>query len=277
MNQLHSLETKRVYSQFRLKFPMKLRSLGFRCFRILIFAAVFIDRAQLAKAEDRIPTVDELVQKAIAQEQTALKHRAGLEYSFSLTTEHYDVDGRRTNAQTVRGIARARPNVEYATELKQQASESAQNDAGKSQEIKEAQSLRAQLDLEKLASHFIYSIRGAGELDGHSCWILAYEPKTGTSAHSREEKVINALRGQLWIDKQTFSILRCDGKTVEPVPVALIFWVDPLEFRYQSRKLSNGEVVPEYFDVAMTMKAPFFYSRQRQYCTLSDFRPPGGS
>lgn len=233
-------------------------------------------RSELTKAEDSIPTVDELVQKVIAQEQTALKHRAGLEYSFSLTTEHYDADGRRTNAQTVRGIAKAKPNVEYATELKQQASESAERDAGKSQEVKDVESLRAQLDLGKLASHFIYSIRGTGELEGHSCWILAYEPKTGTSAHSREEKVINALRGQLWIDKQTFSILRCDGKTVEPITIALIFCVDPLEFRYQSRKLSNGEVVPHYFDVAMTMKAPFFYSRQRQYCTLSGFRPPGG-
>lgn len=255
---------------------MRIRSLEFRCFRVLIFAALFINRAELATAEDRIPSVDELVQKVTAQERTALQHRAGLEYSFSLTTEYYDGDGRRTNAQTVRGIAKAKPNVEYRTDLKQQASEADQRNGEYSQGPKDDQPLRGQLDLTKLASHFIYSIRGAGELEGHSCWILAYEPKTGASAHSREEKIINALRGQLWIDKETFSILRCDGKIVEPVTVALIFCVDPLEFRYQSRKLSNGEVVPQYFEVAMTMRAPFFYARQRQYCTLSDFHAPGG-
>jgi hypothetical protein len=256
---------------------MKSSSPGFRCFGILVFAALFVVPYELLKAEDRVPTVEELVRKVIAQEQTGLKQRAGLEYSFSLTTEHYDAAGRKTNVQTVRGIAKAKPNIEYATELKQPASEAGQRDTEKSQQFKDAQSLRAQLDLGKLASHFLFSIRGTGELEGHSCWVLAYEPKTGTSANSREEKVINALRGQLWIDKETFSILRCDGKTVEPVTMALIFRVDPLEFRYQSRKLSSGEVLPQYFDVAMTMKAPFFYSRQRQYCTLSDFHPPGGS
>src|SRR5207253_12869 len=171
---------------------------------------------------------------------------------------------------------KAKPNVDYTADLTRQAGEPVQRDEENSQGLKDAQSLRAQLDLTKLASHFIYSIRGSGEVEGHSCWILAYEPKAGASAHSREEKIINALQGQLWIDKETFSILRCVGKTVEPVTVALIFSVDPLEFRYQDRKLSNGEVVPQYFDVAMTMRAPFFYARQRQYCTLSDFHSPGG-
>jgi hypothetical protein len=58
--------------------------------------------------------------------------------------------------------------------------------------------------------------------------------------------------------------------------VVLIATVDSLEFSYQSQKLSNGEVVPQSFDVAMTLKAPFFYARQRQVCTLSNFHPPGG-
>jgi len=58
--------------------------------------------------------------------------------------------------------------------------------------------------------------------------------------------------------------------------VALIATVDPLEFSYQSQRLSNGEVVPQFFDVSVTVKAPFFYTRQRQSCTLGNFHPPRG-
>jgi hypothetical protein len=140
----------------------------------------------------------------------------------------------------------------------QNARSTAKNDQEASQALKHNQSLRAELDLAKLARRFVYAIRGAGEVDGRDCWIVGYGPKAGTSAGSREEKVINALRGQLWIDKETFSILRCEGKTAEPVTVALIATVDPLEFSYESQRLSNGEVVPRSVDVAITMKAPFF-------------------
>jgi hypothetical protein len=160
--------------------------------------------------------------------------------------------------------------------LKSEASGATKNYEEASPGLKYNQSLRAQLDLAKLAPRFVYCIRGTAEVEGRDCWVVGYRPKPGASASSREEKVINALQGQLWIDKETFAILRCDGKTVEPVKVALIATVDSLEFSYQSQKLSNGEVVPQFFDVAMTLKAPFFYARQRQVCTLSNFHAPRG-
>jgi hypothetical protein len=245
-----------------------------RC--LIDFVAFFIHRTELGKADEAIPPVDVLVQRVIVQEKADRQHQAGLEYSFTLTTEHYDANGRRTSAQTVRAIAKAKANIEYTADLTPEASRTAKNREEASQGLKDNQSLRAQLDLTKLAPRFIYSIRGMAEVEGRDCWVVGYRPKAGTSANSREEKVINALRGQLWIDKETFSILRCDGKTVEPVTVALIATVDPLEFSYQSQRLSSGEVVPQSFDVAMTVKAPLFYARQRQVCTLSNFHMPRG-
>ena len=243
---------------------------------LIVFAALFIDRTELAEADQAIPPVDELVQRVIVQEKADRQHQAGLEYGFTLTTEHYDANGRRTNAQTVRAIARAQANPQFTTDLTPGASETTKNYDKASPGLKDNESLRAQLDLGALAPRFVYSIRGTAEVEGRDCWLVGYRPKAGTSANTREDKVINALRGQLWIDKQTFAILRCDGKIDEPIRVALIATVDSLEFSYQSQKLSNGEVVPQFFDVAMTLKAPFFYARQRQVCTLSNFHPPGG-
>jgi hypothetical protein len=242
---------------------------------LIVVAAFFIHRIELAKADEAIPPVDELVQRVIVQEKADRQRQAGLDYGFILTTEHYDANGRRTSAQTVRAIARTKANPQYTADLTPGASEANSNHDQASPGLKDNQSLRAQLDLAVLAPRFAYSVQGTAEIGGRECWLVGYRPKDGTSASSREEKVINALRGRLWIDKETFAILRCDGKIDEPVRVALVASVDSLEFRYQSQKLSNGEVVPQFFDVAMTLKAPFFYARQRQVCTLSDFHRPG--
>jgi hypothetical protein len=243
---------------------------------LIVLVALFIQRTELGNADEAIPPVDELVEKVIVQEKADRQHQAGLEYSFTLTTEHYDANGRRTSAQSVRAIAKAKANIEYTADLTPEASGSAKNHEEASQGLKDNQSLRAQLDLTKLAPRFVYFIRGAAEVEGRDCWVVGYRPKAGTSANSHEEKVINALQGQLWIDKETFSILQCDGKTVEPVTLALIATVDPLEFSYQSQRLSNGEVVPRSFEFAMTVKAPLFYARQRQVCRLSNFHTPRG-
>jgi hypothetical protein len=37
-----------------------------------------------------VPPVDELVQRTIVIEKADRQHQAGLEYGFTLTTEHYD-------------------------------------------------------------------------------------------------------------------------------------------------------------------------------------------
>ena len=241
---------------------------------LIVFAALFIHWTEFAGADEAIPPVDELVQRVIFQEKADRQHQAGLEYGFTLTTEHYDANGRRTSAQTVRAVARTKANPQYTADLTPGASEATRNHDQASPGLKDNQSLRAQLDLAALAPRFVYSVQGTAEIEGRDCWLVGYRPKDGTSASSHEEKVMNALRGRLWIDKETFAILRCHGKIDEPVRVALIASVDSLEFRYQSQKLSNGEVVPQFFDVAMTLKAPFFYARQRQVCTLSNFHRP---
>ena len=84
---------------------------------LIVFAALFIHRTELAKADQAIPPVDELVQRVIVQEKADRQHQAGLEYSFTLTTEHYDANGRRTSAQTVRANAKAKANPQYTADL----------------------------------------------------------------------------------------------------------------------------------------------------------------
>src|SRR6516225_4983112 len=133
---------------------------------LIVLIALFIHRTELAEADQAIPPVDELVQRVIVQEKADRQHQAGLEYSFTLTTEHYDASDRKTSAQTIGAITRAKANIEYTADLKTDASGTAKNDQKASPNLNGEQSLRAQLDLTKLAPRFIYTIRGVAQMAG---------------------------------------------------------------------------------------------------------------
>jgi hypothetical protein len=94
---------------------------------LTVFAGLFIHRTELAEANEAIPPVDELVQRVVVQEKADRQHQAGFEYGFTLTTEHYDANGRRTSAQTVRAIARAKTNPQYTADLTPGESEATKN------------------------------------------------------------------------------------------------------------------------------------------------------
>ena len=155
-----SAGTEYVRSEFRPKPWMTNQSLDRW---LIVFAGLFILRAELGKADEAFPPVDELVKRVLVQEEADRQHQVGLEYSFNLTTEHYDANGQRTSAQTVRASAKAKANIEYAADVAPGARGTAKNDQEASQGVKQNQSLRAQLDLAKLAPRFVYAIQGAGK------------------------------------------------------------------------------------------------------------------
>src|SRR5215469_8511874 len=138
---------------------------------LIVLAGLFVLRGELGRADETFPPVDELVKRVLVQEQADRQHQAGLEYSFNLMTEHYDASGQRTSAQTVRASAKAKASIEYTADLAPGARATANNHQEASQRLKDNQSLRAQLDLAKLAPRFVYAIQGAGEFEGRDCWI----------------------------------------------------------------------------------------------------------
>src|SRR6516165_11286465 len=122
--------------------------------RIIVFATLFIRWFELVKADEATPSIDELVQRVLAQEKADRQHQAGLEYSFTLTTEHYDASERKTSTQTVGAIAKAKANIEYSADLKTDASGATKTAEEASPRLTGDQALRAQLDLTKLALRF---------------------------------------------------------------------------------------------------------------------------
>jgi hypothetical protein len=125
-----SAGTEYVRSEFRPKPWMTNQSLDRW---LIVFAGLFILRAELGKADEAFPPVDELVKRVLVQEEADRQHQVGLEYSFNLTTEHYDANGQRTSAQTVRASAKAKANIEYTTDLAPGARGTAKNDQEASQ------------------------------------------------------------------------------------------------------------------------------------------------
>jgi hypothetical protein len=118
-----------------------------------------------------------LVQRVIVQEKVDRQHQAGLEYSFALTTEHYDANGKRTGAQTVRAIAKEKASIEYTADLKSEASGATKNYEEASPGLKDNQAFRAQLDLTKLAPRFVTPFAAQAKWKAATAGLWGTDPR----------------------------------------------------------------------------------------------------
>ena len=132
------------------------------------------------------------------------------------------------------------------------------------------------MNLRRLAPRFECSLTGEERVQGRVCYVVAYAPRQGQTADSAEQKVIGRLHGRFWIDQKTSEILQGEGSLASPVSVGPLAAVRAMSFAFHNRKLPGGEVGPADFSVDFTVKAPFYFYRQRQVNRLEKWRPTGG-
>ena len=128
------------------------------------------------------------------------------------------------------------------------------------------------MNLRRLAPRFRYTLAGEERVRGRPCFVVAYAPRGGQPANTREEKVIDNLHGRYWIDRDTSEILQGEGSLASPVTVGLIAAVTHMDFRFHSGTLPGGEAGPADFGVDLTVRAPLYFYRQRQTSRLVNWR-----
>ncbi len=131
----------------------------------------------------------------------------------------------------------------------------------------------AAMNLRRLAPRFRYALAGEETVRGRACYVIAFSPKGGQPADTREEKIMNNLHGRYWIDKSTSEILQGEGSLAGPVTVALLASVTRTDFRLRTQTLPNGEVGPSEFLLDVAVSAPLYSFRQRQTNRLEHWRP----
>ena len=216
------------------------------------------------------PSVQEIVQRAVANDELRREHRLALECDQLLTTERLDEAGTVFKTKTAHVLYRGDQEAAHANpELPPEELPEPHRDG----DTVKAEHRLAVLNLRLLAPRFDCKLVEEAPVRGRACYVVEYSPRSGEPAATREEKVINGLHGRFWIDKGTFEILQGEGSLVRPVSVAILGSVTRLDFAVQTQTLPNGEVGPADFSTDLVIKAPFHFYRQRQTSRLENWRP----
>ena len=213
-------------------------------------------------------TVQEIVQRAVANDELRSEHRRQLECVQVITTERLDESGKVFKTKTVRVEHRETPTFAYSAPTDLPA-----DSASKDGDTVKAQRRMSEMNLRKLAPRFQYTLTADdASVRGRVCYIVDYSPGTAPVAETREEKVIDHLHGRYWIDKKTFEILQGEGSLAAPASVGLFASVTQMHFAFHTQTLPNGEVGPADFSLDFSVKAPLYFYRQRQMNRLENWR-----
>ena len=209
-------------------------------------------------------SVDELMGLALERDEAARTSRAQWRHDEEKTTERLDERGQALGSETS-----ARQGI--ASDEKPVAAGSTDTGNRKDGDF------RVALDLRRLVGRFDLAREAdAPADDGERCFVVAFRPRADAPPPaSREDKVLNGLSGRFWLAQRDLSIVQSEGELHRPVSVAWVASVDRLEFRYHGRRLAGraGVVVPASFTLDLGVTAPFYYSRQRQTTTMTNYQP----
>ena len=241
----------------------------------LLLAAVSLR----AEPSDRVvvtasagPSAQEIVQRAVANDDLRHQHRFGLVCDQLLTTERLDEAGTAFKTKTRHLIHRE----DAAFALFEKTDMPPVEPAHRDKDIDKAEHQMAVMNLQRLAPRFECTVADEATVRGRPCYVVAFAPRRGQRAGTTEQKVIDQLHGRFWIDEKTFEILQGEGSLAAPVGVGPLAAVRAMSFAFHTQTLPNGEAGPADFSVDFTVKAPFYFFRQRQTNRLDHWRPAGG-
>ncbi len=221
-----------------------------------------------------LPSVQEIVRRALANDELRRQHRLALVCDQTITTERLDDQGEVFKSKTLHVPYREGAGISFSTDVEFPA-ETDRHPRHRDGDIAKADHRMALMNLRRLAPRFQCALTGEAAVRGRDCYVVEYSPRRGQAADTREEKVINQLHGRFWIDKKSFEILQGEGSLAAPVPVAWLASVIRLDFAFHTQTMPNGEAGPADFHVDLAAKAPFYFYRQQQTTQLENWRPGG--
>ncbi|HVY93330.1 MAG TPA: hypothetical protein VHA14_11295 [Bryobacteraceae bacterium] len=124
------------------------------------------------------------------------------------------------------------------------------------------------------AFHFTL-IREATLPDGHEVWVLAAAPKQRQGPLSREAKVLSGMRGYLWVEKESYRVVRAEASVTEPVSIFGIFArvLPGTRLELATEPVSGAPPMLSRMAVNLVISRLWFRSTQQKITTFSSWRP----
>ncbi|HTQ58480.1 MAG TPA: hypothetical protein VMI94_28655 [Bryobacteraceae bacterium] len=120
--------------------------------------------------------------------------------------------------------------------------------------------------MNQLTAAFDFKLVGTENLEGRRVYDLQATPRPGYRPPNRDTRVLTGMRGELWIDTQTFQWVKVEAHVIHPVWIeGFIARVEPgTRFELEYRPVSDGVWLPSHYQMQATAKVLFVFSHHDQ-------------
>jgi hypothetical protein len=78
---------------------------------------------------------------------------------------------------------------------------------------------RDHIMMSQLSQGFVFKLMGARRIGKRSVWVLSATPKPGYQPPNMESQVLIGMRGEMWIDQQTYEWVKVTSEVIRPVSI----------------------------------------------------------
>lgn len=137
---------------------------------------------------------------------------------------------------------------------------------------------RDHLMMLQLSRAFDFTITGEDRLDDRDVYTLRATPRPGYVPPNTQARVLRGMKGELWIDKQTFQWVKVRAEVVSPVNIAgFVATVEPGTFFELEKRPVEGDIwLPSHFQVKSQSKVlRLFAHNTNEEDTFFDYQKTG--
>lgn len=128
---------------------------------------------------------------------------------------------------------------------------------------------------EELMSRFRITLSGRDQTGDRACFVLSFEPKGGNlPERPRSDKIVNRLRGTVWVDEKSFEISKLEAQIIEPVKMwgGLLGSIRSFRLSFSQTPVEDDVWLPGSFEMRIEGRALFKSINQRQAGVNTGFR-----
>ncbi len=241
---------------------------------LVVFFSLALFGGDRVLASQPTPPLETIIQQVIARDEANQQALKSMQYHQTLQTERLDENNRVIQHQELQMIIRpgAPDEVQVLSEKGDNLPANPDEAALQAQGHK-AQKQKIDITLKDLANRFNISLAGTDTFRNQPAYVLSFEPKPNQPYRNQTEKVLNHLRGRMWISPRDYSVLKTEATLAEPVEIAWVFaQISALSFRYELNDAGQA-IGPARVQTSVQVAVPFLSIRQRMTINMDRFQP----
>ncbi|MGI8958282.1 MAG: hypothetical protein ACR2IV_00670 [Bryobacteraceae bacterium] len=134
---------------------------------------------------------------------------------------------------------------------------------------------RDHLLMGQLTQAFDFKLIGSRIIESRDVYVLRATPRKGYRPPNMQAQVLPGMRGELWIDKETFQWVKVTAHVIRPVSIeGFLAQVQPgTRFELEKMPVDDGIWLARHFEMKSSAKILFMFNRSDQEdSTFFDYR-----